>query len=47
MLILIPAFRCSLSISVLDDMLIGERAPRVKATVLVMKNSESMAGATP
>ena len=47
MFILIPAFRCSFRISVFDDILTGILAPRVTATVLVMKNSESIAGATP
>ena len=47
MFTLSPAFRCSFSISVFDDMLTGILAPSDSATVLVMKNSDSSAGATP
>ena len=47
MLTLIPAFRCSLMISVFDDMLTGILDSSVNATVLVMKNSEAMDAETP
>ena len=47
MLTLIPAFRCSFSISVFDDMLTGTLASSESATVLAMKNSDATAGATP
>ena len=47
MLTLIPAFRCSFSISVFDDMLTGILASSESATVLAMKNSDATAGATP
>ena len=47
MLTLIPAFRCSLRISVFDDMLTGILDSSVNATVLVMKNSEAMDAETP
>ena len=47
MLTLIPAFSCSLRISVFDDMLTGILDSSVNATVLVMKNSEAMDAETP